>query len=173
LAYPLITWQVLGDVFKSITNPENMILLPKELFTMFIINTLMYSAVQLISFWLLLPSLGLTAAPIAYAIGRAAIVPITLYYHYRYQNFIYSKSNWILIAKSFLAIILVMILTASPDTNYLIGYVIPLAVLILWTITAINREEAGEVIQLGSRYLQRIKTRNVSSNGGKNSNLIR
>lgn len=168
-AYPLITWQMLGDVFKSITNPENMILLPKELFTFFIIITLTYSAIQLISFWLLLPIYGLVAAPIAYAIGRAFTVPITLFYHYRYEHFIYSKSNWWLIAKSVFTIILVMVLTASPGVNYLVGYIIPLTALILWASTAISRKEAVEVIQIGSRYVQRIRTRETSTDSDTNS----
>lgn len=158
-AFSLISWQLLGDVFRSINTPANIILLPNERFAFFTFKTLTYSVVRLVSFGLLFPVVGLLAAPVSYAIGRSFGTPITIYYHYKYEHFIYSKRNWWLIAKSVFAIGLVMILTASPDVNYLIGYIIPLAVLMLWASTAISRKEAVEVIQIGSRYVQRIKNR--------------
>jgi hypothetical protein len=55
-----------------------------------------------------------------------------------------------------------MALTASPDANYLVGYLFPLSLLLLWIITSLNRNEVGELIKIGSNFTQRIRSLTLS-----------
>lgn len=154
-AYSLIGWQILGDIFLAISWAASLTIIPKERFGFLMGLNLGRFAIQLGSFWLLLPGVGLQAAPISYALGHGLMMPITLLGIYMYDRFLYSSMNWALIAKSVPALVLTLVLTSGPDNNPMFRYLIPLAVLGIWAITAVNREEVQRAVQMGLSYIAR------------------
>lgn len=156
-AYSLIGWQLVGDIFLVVYWPANISLAPREQFGVIIRQTLLLSAFQLGSFWLLLPLMGLVAAPLSYALAHGLMMPIVLFDHYNYDRFFYSSRNWALIAKSVSVLGLTLTLTSSPNANPVLNYLVPLAALGLWAMTAVSRNEAQRAVQMGHSYVARFQ----------------
>jgi PST family polysaccharide transporter len=156
-ASPLLSWQMLGDFFRAIGTSANLSLLPNERFGFFTFFTLARSTLQLIGFWVLLPYLGLLAAPAAYAVCQGLMVPVTLLWHYKKENFIYSLANWGFIARSTLVLGLTIFLTTAPTPGLVTGYLIPLFALVVWGVTALTPGEARKVLNAGHRYITRLR----------------
>ena len=151
-AYSLVGWRVVGDMFRGVGFAVGLTIVAKERFGFLIGLNLGGSAIQLASFWMLLPVIGLQAAPISYALTQLSILPITLVGHYLYDRFSYSSRNWGLIGMSGLAVGLTLVLTSSPDANPVLSYLVPLAALGIWALTAVSRRDARRVIQIARGY---------------------
>ena len=156
-AYPLLTWQMVGDILRAVNTSANISLLPNEKFGFFSFITLSRSVIQLIAFWFLLPSLNLLAAPSAYAIGQTVMMPVIIIYHKKREDFIFSQANWSFLARSALVLATTISLTAAPDPGILAGYLIPLFALALWAATAVTPSEARKVLLAGQRYVARLR----------------
>ncbi len=145
-AYTLISWELLGDIFRATGWAANLTILPRERFGFLIGINLGRFTIQLVSFWLLLPRLGLVAAPLSYALANGIMLPAILLGHYIYDRFTYSAQNWILIAKSVPVLLLALFMTLSPDPKPLLNYLLPLAALGIWAMVTVSREEYRNVI---------------------------
>jgi len=154
-AYSLIGWQMIGDFFRAVTWAANLTIIARERFSFLVGLNIIFYSVQLGSFWLLLPHIGLKAAPVSYALANGIVMPLTLIGHYLYDRFVYSPRNWWLVAKSALVLALTLILTFSPNAKPVLNYLIPLGALAVWTMTAISRQEAMVAIHAGHNFLAR------------------
>lgn len=158
-AYSLIGWQLVGDIFLVVVWAANISLVPREQFGFIIGATLGFCALRFGSFWLLLPLIGLHAAPVSYALAHGLMTPIILFVHYKYDRFFYSRRNWALIAKSIPVLGLTMILTFSPNANPVLKYPVPFAALGVWALAAVSREEAQMAMQIVRTMITRKRTK--------------
>jgi len=157
-ASSLLGWQVIGDIFRAIFGPANISNAPKERFGFIIGQTLLFSMLQLGTFWLLLPLVGLRAAPMSYALARGVMTPIVLFAHYRYDRFVYSSKNWLLVVKSIPVLGVTLILTSLPNVNPVLNYLVPSVALVAWALTVVSHKEVQTAVRIGHDYVARFQT---------------
>ena len=147
-AASLMNWQLTGDLFRAVGWTANFTLLAKERFKLLIFLTLFVSSVRFGTFYLLLPNMGIQAAPVSYAVSHGLLTPLLLIGNYLYNRYSISVKNWSLIAKSFGILTLTIVLISLERQNFFLIYIVPLASLGVYLITSIRMNEFQSILKI-------------------------
>ena len=140
-AAPLVAWQLAGDFLRSIRWSANLTTMPREQLRFIVLEGLALAAIQLAAFFVLLPRVGIVAAPMAWAVAHAALLPVTLLWHWRVDRFLFSPATLKLTALSGVVLAVTLAATAGDVAPPLLRWGAPLAALAAWGLLAVRRSE--------------------------------
>lgn len=103
-SYTLITWQLVGEFFRSLKWGANIVNQPYERYKFIMLQSLAVGVLSIIFFLLLKSNFGVLAAPVSYVLTHAVMFPVIYKVHRTYDNFRISKENWVLMLLSILLI---------------------------------------------------------------------
>jgi O-antigen/teichoic acid export membrane protein len=147
-AYALVSWQLLGELIRSIKWGPNMVNQPYERYTFIVFQSFANAIIFLGVFWLLLPSLGVLAAPVAYCINQVCLVLIALAGHYYYDEFKFELENYGLIASSIALVAATMYVSYNLESVTLIWAGIIAVAAIVWLLVVVRASEKSLILDL-------------------------
>lgn len=150
-AYALITWQLFGELIRSIKWGPNMVNQPYERYRFIILQSVANAVIFLSAFLLLKSDFGFFAAPLAYFITQVTLVLITLVGHYYYDKFILRSDNWLLILSSIATISIAVYGTYDPAAVSWVVIMILFFVALTWLFLSINKAEKQIILQMINR----------------------
>lgn len=144
-SYTLITWQLVGEFFRSLKWGANIVNQPYERYKFIMLQSLAVGVLSIIFFLLLKSKMGLVAAPISYALTHAVLFPFIYAAHRAYDNFRISRDNWMLMFLSVLLIGVSVILFYYSTGFNLYKYIVMVVALIGWGFLGTNKIERFQV----------------------------
>jgi O-antigen/teichoic acid export membrane protein len=147
-AYGLVGWQLFGELIRSIKWGPNMVNQPYERYTFIVFQSFANAIIFLGAFWLLLPSLGVLAAPVAYCINQSCLVLIALVGHYYYDRFKFELENFGLIASSIALVSATMYVSYNLGSVTLIWAGVIAVAAVVWLLVVIRASEKSLILDL-------------------------
>lgn len=154
-AYSLVSWQLLGEFFRSVKWGPNIVNQPYERYRFIILQSIANAIINLVVFFILFESLGLIAAPLSYAITHGIMIPIVLSVHSYYDKFQVTKENSILFLSSSLLVGLSMFIFNKVEGGTTVNYLIIFSLLIIWLYANTNKNERRSVLHLITKKIKK------------------